>query len=75
MAAHAEIQPGLILESGDRFPVDGFYSYVDHKNGDEDDCFVSPRARGGMLFLKGMKVPDLGACSHHIRWRLNAIYK
>lgn len=68
-------EPGMMLRSGDKIPVDGFYSYIGHVNDDDRGCFVSYRARGGMMFLKGMTVPDLGACQHEVRWRLNAVYK
>lgn len=71
---YREPRVGMMLETGEMFPVDGYYSYAGHKDADGEKCFVSPRAIGGMLFLKGMRVPNLGSCPHAIYWRLNSIY-
>lgn len=58
----------MIVESGDRFGVDGFYRYLEHVDADEK-CFVPP-ATCFMLFRRGQKATKLGSCPHAIRWKL-----
>lgn len=65
---------GTEVETGGRFPVTGYYSFVKHKDGGGEDCFVSPQVRNGMLFEKGDRVPDLVSCPHTVCWRLNSVY-
>ena len=63
-----------VVETGHVFPETGYYSYVGHRDGDDEGCFVSVYAERGMLFKKGMRAPNLISCSHTVSWRLTAVY-
>ncbi len=65
---------GTVVETGDRFPATGYYSFAGHKDDVGDECFVSPQVKFGMLFERGDRVPDLVACTHVVRWKLDAVY-
>ncbi|MDA7940225.1 MAG: hypothetical protein MPJ04_06820 [Nitrosopumilus sp.] len=67
-------QIGTTVETGQTFPETGYYSYAGHKGDHSEGCYVSPYAKGGMLFRKGRRAPDLISCSHAVRWKLDAIY-
>ncbi|MDA7991366.1 MAG: hypothetical protein MPK30_09765 [Gammaproteobacteria bacterium] len=64
----------VVVETGQVFPETGYYSYVGHRDGGGEACFVSKYAKWGMLFKKGMKAPNLGSCSHTVSWNLDTVY-
>ncbi|CAI9832262.1 hypothetical protein IBTHAUMO2_690008 [Nitrosopumilaceae archaeon] len=65
-------QGRIRVESSQRCPETGHYSYDGHRDG-EEGCYVSPYA-GGMPFSKGPRAPNLLSCSHVIYWKLDIIY-
>ena len=65
---------GTVVETGDLFPATGYYSFAGHKDGAGEGCFIPPQVELGMLFERGDRVPDLVACTHVVRWRLDAVY-
>ncbi|RNJ75609.1 MAG: hypothetical protein D9C04_00600 [Nitrosopumilus sp. B06] len=60
----------ILVKSGDRFPLTGSYSYAKHVNNDNKNCYITSRAKIGIMQLKGGLALKLGSCPHEIYWKL-----
>lgn len=59
----------MLIKSGDKVPITGYYRYFGHKNLDEyDHCVIVP-SMNNMLFKKGSTAITTGSCKHTIIWR------
>lgn len=72
MAAQ-EQEHTIVVKSGERFPVNGYYSYDGHIDNGSKNCYFSPQETN-MRYKKGELAPRLGSCPHEIKWVLIKTY-
>lgn len=60
----------MIVKSGERIEVSGYYKLVNHSK----ECFI-PMQANNMFFKKREEAPMTGSCEHIAEWELVERYK